>query len=269
VHESAHESLSRWKTKGGGELSRSTNDRNTMPILPLDHPEPFAATLGVMLYPAMDKADPPKARAFAAQWLGEPLRRLREAGHLLTYDALERIAIDAGQPLIDLNERWQGGLATGDLFKTLYTLAKNDPALASWENAVKIYEVSARRVGSKGSRTTLLRERDIFLSVAHLWGAWSIREGRFAHPEVGYDGYADFQSFLTEAEILRDFGQNWRPTRSKSKTPLPPDVWRVPEGWKPPTRSPGWPQTAAIPDIALPDALLALLKPAGRPRTRG
>jgi hypothetical protein len=222
-----------------------------------------------MLYPAMDNADPPKACAFAAQWLGEPLRRLREGGHRPTYDALERIAIDAGQPLIDLNERWQGGLATGDLFKTLYTLAKNDPALASWENAVKIYEVSARRVGSKGSRTTLLRERDIFLSVAHLWGAWSIREGRFAHPEVGYDGYADFQSFLTEAEILRDFGQNWRPTRSKSKTPLPPDVWRVPEGWKPPTRSPGWPQTAAIPDIALPDALLALLKPAGRPRTRG
>ena len=82
-----------------------------MPILPLDHPEPFAATLGVMLYPAMDKADPAKARAFAAQWLGEPLRRLREAGHLLTYDALERIAIDAGQPLIDLDEAMRDQLA--------------------------------------------------------------------------------------------------------------------------------------------------------------
>jgi hypothetical protein len=35
-----------------------------MPILPLDHPEPFAATLGVMLYP--DEADTPKARAYAA-----------------------------------------------------------------------------------------------------------------------------------------------------------------------------------------------------------
>lgn len=35
-----------------------------MPILPLDHPEQFAATLGVMLYPATDETDPPKARAF-------------------------------------------------------------------------------------------------------------------------------------------------------------------------------------------------------------
>jgi len=25
-----------------------------MPILPLDYPEPFAATLGVMLYPSME-----------------------------------------------------------------------------------------------------------------------------------------------------------------------------------------------------------------------
>jgi hypothetical protein len=40
-----------------------------MPILPLDYPVPFAATLGVMLYPAMDEVDPPKARAFAAQYL--------------------------------------------------------------------------------------------------------------------------------------------------------------------------------------------------------
>jgi hypothetical protein len=40
-----------------------------MPLLPLDYPVPFAATLGVMLYPAMDEVDPPKARAFAAQYL--------------------------------------------------------------------------------------------------------------------------------------------------------------------------------------------------------
>jgi hypothetical protein len=30
-----------------------------MPILPLDHPDPFAATLGVMLYPGADD-DPPR-----------------------------------------------------------------------------------------------------------------------------------------------------------------------------------------------------------------
>lgn len=240
-----------------------------MPILPLDHPEPFSATLGTMLYPAMGETDPPKARAFAAQWLGEPLRRFHESDHRLTYDALMRIMVDAGHPLLDLNERWEGGLATGDLFKTLYLLAKNNAALASWENAVKIYEVSAKRVGSKGSRTILLQARDRFQSVAHLWGAWSIREGQFVqHPEVGYDGYADFQSFLTEAEILRDFGQRWLPQRARSRPPLPPDVWRVPDGWKPPLRQPGWPKTGMVPDLTLPEALLASLRPTGRPRKR-
>ena len=34
-----------------------------MPILPLNHPEPFAAVLGVLLYPATDESDTLKARA--------------------------------------------------------------------------------------------------------------------------------------------------------------------------------------------------------------
>ena len=129
---------------------------------------------------------------------------------------------DGGALLSDLDDRWRGGLAVGDLFKALFILAKNKPALASWENAIRVYEISAKRAGSSGSRTELYQERSRFLSVAHLWGAWSIRKGNFGERlEVGYDGWADFQCFLTEAEILRDFGQNWRPSRAKSKPPLP------------------------------------------------
>jgi hypothetical protein len=113
-----------------------------MPILPLDHPEPFAATLGVMLYPGTDEDDRRKARAFAAHWLAEPFRRFDEAGHKLSYDELARVFMDAGVPLTDLGSRWKGGLAAGDLFKTLFILAKDYPALASWEHAIKIYETS-------------------------------------------------------------------------------------------------------------------------------
>jgi hypothetical protein len=242
-----------------------------MPILPLNHKEPFAATLGVMLYPATDESDPPKARAYAAQFLlAGPIRRYRDAGNPLSRDAFEQIAVDAGHPVTDFDERWEGGLATGDLFKTLFALAKNNAALASWENAVKIYEVSAKRVGAKGSRTDLFQQKRRFLSVAHLWGAWSIREGQFIQrPEVGYDGFAEFQSFLTEAEILRDFGQNWLAPRENSRPPLPPDVWRVPDGWKPGARRPGWPETGMIPDLTLPHDLLTSLRPAGRPRKHG
>ena len=66
-----------------------------MPILPLDYSEPFAATLGVMLYPATVEADSRKARAFAAQFLAEPIRRLYD-GHI----GIVPIAADA--------RLWQG-----------------------------------------------------------------------------------------------------------------------------------------------------------------
>jgi hypothetical protein len=241
-----------------------------MPILPLDYPEPFAATLGIMLYPGMHENDRRQAQAFAAQWIAEPLRRFHEAGHELSYRALARIAEDSGALLTDLEDRWWGGIAVGELFKTLYILAKNAPKLASWEHAIKIYQVSATRAGARGSRTDLWRQIGRFRSVAHLWGAWSIREGKFCiRPEAGYDGWADFQSFLAEAEILRDFGQRWRPRRAKSSPPLPANMWCVPSGWEPLPRQAGWPNTGMLPDLKLPDDLMAKLKPPGRPRKAG
>ena len=57
-----------------------------MPDLPLDRPEAFMATLGVMLYPATDVDDPRKARALAAQWLSKPLLDYQAAGHRLSYE---------------------------------------------------------------------------------------------------------------------------------------------------------------------------------------
>jgi hypothetical protein len=240
-----------------------------MPILPLDHPEPFAATLGVMLYPGVDNGDPGRARAFAAQWLAVPLRHFHDAGHRLSYDILAELIQDAGAQLSDLKDRWRGGHETGDLFKALFCLAKNHPPLASWENAIGIYLRGSVRTKRRGSRSALLKELSRFRNVAHLWGAWSIRDFRdFAGaPERDYDGADDFQCFLVEAEILRDFGQTWRSFRKNSAPPLPSDAWSVPMDWTPPVRGPNWPNTGMIPDIALPAELIADLKPAGRPGT--
>ena len=67
-----------------------------MPNLPLDHPEPFAAILGVMLYPGAGEGDRRRARAFAAQYLAEPIRQYQKAGGILPYDTLMRIVTDAG-----------------------------------------------------------------------------------------------------------------------------------------------------------------------------
>jgi hypothetical protein len=175
------------------------------------------------------------------------------------YDALARIAADPGQPLTDLEARRWGGSATGETFKTLFALANTDPSLASWSNAITIAEKTAGR-RSSGARTSLYEARRRFWSVAHLWGAWSIREGRFVHyPKVGYDGVADFKSFLAEAEILRRWGQAWQPLRRNSEPALPQYVWRVPEEWEPLARQPGWPKTGMIPHLTISEELLAEL----------
>ena len=221
-----------------------------MPILPLDHPKPFAATLGVMLYPETTNDDPYKSRTFAARWLAKPIERAHKAGHVIAPDTLLRIAIDGGWSLSDLDDRHWAATATGELFKTLWALYNTDRSLASWNNVIEIAETLARGKQAKGSRTDYWRARSRFRSVAHLWGAFSIRNACFgARPEVGYDGYDDFQSFLTEAEILRDWGQNWLPQRARSSPFLSADVWRVPETWTPPVRKPGWPKTGKIPIV--------------------
>jgi hypothetical protein len=228
-----------------------------MPVLPLDYPEPFAATLGVMLYPGMNEADPPKARAFAAQVLAEPIRRFHEAGGILSYDALARITVDAGQRLTDLDERWWGGSATGEVFWILFLLANLHSELASWNNAIKYAELVAAGRKERGSRTDLWQARRRFLTVAHLWGAWSIRERRIVDA-------ADFQSFLTQAEDLRSWGQMWRSPRAKSEPLLQQDCWRAPDDWEAPKPWPDWPEAK----YALDPKLVAALNPPGRPRKR-
>ncbi len=150
-----------------------------MPILPLNDLEPFAATLGVMLCPGTDEHDHGKARVFAARWIAGSLSHYNLAGHRLPYEALLRIAIDAGEQLNDLDDRWCDGTATGELFKVMWALFNIDPKLASWNNAIKIARLFARRSKARGSTTFQWAARSRYLSVAHLWGAWCIREGQF------------------------------------------------------------------------------------------
>jgi hypothetical protein len=140
-----------------------------LPILPLDHPEPSFATLGVMLYPATDESDPPKAQAYVAQVLARAFSRFREAGGTPPYDVLGPILMDAGEPLSDLQERWWGGRATGELFKTLFALFNTDPRLASWKNAIQIVDSTTKSSKVKGARTNLLQARDRFLSERFDW----------------------------------------------------------------------------------------------------
>jgi hypothetical protein len=234
-----------------------------MPILPLDHPEPLAATLGVMLYPGEDEADQKRARAYAAQFLAKPVERFREAGGTLTAEVLARLHADCGVPLDDVKARWRDGTATGQLFEIYFKLAQTHPKLASWENAVRLVRANAVKHDVSASRSLLHQARSRYRSVMHLWGAWCMR-GRAirSDPDAGYDGWNDFQFFLTEAEILLEWGRTWWPERANAEPPLSGEAWRVPEGWKPPET--GWPRTKVA--LAIPDELLVHLRKSGRPR---
>ena len=65
-----------------------------MPTLPLDHPEPLAATLGVMLYPGTEELEQNAPRA--SQYLAEPLGQFYESGYSLAdEDSLARKARDS------------------------------------------------------------------------------------------------------------------------------------------------------------------------------
>src|ERR1700674_160136 len=169
-----------------------------MPVLPVDHPEPFAAVLGTMLYP--NEGEAAQRRAFAAHYLAEPIRRFEAAGGALAYNDLSRIVKDGGARLDDLDQRWWGGTGMGELFKNLFALANHNPEQASWEYSSRIVEKYATTAKVSGSRTSIMAAKRRFLSVAHLWAptvyaAESFRE----RVEVHYHYADDFESFLTEA----------------------------------------------------------------------
>jgi hypothetical protein len=178
----------------------------------------------------------------------------------LAYEDLARIASDSGERLDDLEDRLWNGTAVGEIFKVFFALYCTAPSLASWEKATQLAERTAARHRVPGSRSSFYAARHRFKSVAHLWAAWSIRGRAFqSNLEVGYEGWHDFQFFLAESEILREWGQSWQIKRAKSKPPLPTEVWHVPDSWVPPKKSSGWPQAGAIPVIKVEEELLSCL----------
>lgn len=235
-----------------------------MPYLPFDHPEPFAATLGVMLYPGADERE--KAEAFAAHYLAGPLKEALSKDVAVDPQVFVQVATSGGVVLDDLDKRWGEGRVMGEVFKIVIALYGTDPNLTSWNNAYSLVTDHAGRHQTRAGLTQLKDIKTRFVSVAHLWAAWQIRGGKFkAHTEVGYDLFADFQSFIEEAEALRKWGQTWTPTRHKAVPILPDDVWQAPKNWQPIARHPGWPDTGRVPRLTLSEEQIIGLKPAGRP----
>jgi hypothetical protein len=201
------------------------------------------------------------------QHLAEPIRRFEAMGGRLAYSDLSRIVKDAGGRLDNLDQRWRDGSLLGEVFKVFFALANHQPEWASWAHAARIVERGAAAARVPAARTSIMGAKQRLLSVAHLWGAYSIRGRKWqAKLEVNYTYTDDVLNFLAEAEILRNWGQGWKANAAKAKPPLPAEVWEMPATWVPPFRKPGWPATGMIPDIELSPEMLSPPGARGRPR---
>ena len=121
-----------------------------MRVLPLDTPEPFAATLGVMLYPGEDEKSRRKARAYAAQYLSAASSQKQFS---ISTDAAQWIAQHAGQTIDRLENRWRKAQAMGELTKVYLGLIHSAPERASWNSAKTIVSNDAREEEVRASDT--------------------------------------------------------------------------------------------------------------------
>lgn len=235
-----------------------------MPPLPLDQPDPFAATLGVMLYPGLDTKSRAKAAAFTSQFLARPLRDFLDAGGSLDHEHLVALATSSGERLDDLDKRWWGGLTAGEVVRIKFILTQHHPQFASWENAVRVVEQSAAKQKKVGSRATIQAARKEFRLVSHLWAAWCTRDGDLCSAKTAQEGFVAFNALLAKSEVFREWGLGWRPDRKKERPSpplLPEDSWRVPDDWLAAEGAKGYDRFRRLPDWRLFDEQLAELKP--------
>ncbi|WP_281020123.1 hypothetical protein [Minwuia sp. IMCC3060] len=234
--------------------------------LPLDHPEPFAATMGTMLYPGTGESERRKAATFTSGYLAQPLEEYYRRGGRLSEDQLRRIITSGGALIDDLQDRWWAGQATGEITKVLIALHNSDPALASWKSATSIVEQETGSARGTG-RSALMNYRRQFGSVSHLWAAWQLRGGRFAADELSGNSLAvDFQRFICEAERIRLWGQGFVPERAMAEPVFGPNMWAAPADWLAPLPYEQWPGEGWLPPIEAMAGQLQGLRPPGRPR---
>lgn len=240
-----------------------------MPTLPLNHADPFAATLATMHYPA---AAEQSQRQTLIDCLMPAIAVHRQSSRAIDYDHLMgRATSIAGGDLPDLNERVFEVTAVGQVVKTLFVLSWNHGRAASWANA---YATASRHAGPIVKRlasTAYLKVQcGRFKSVAHLCAALCMRDSKFEpKPLVGYGLVEDFHSFLAEAEWVRGWGLHWnRPMPAASPPFAGVDMWQPPVFWYPLPRKTDWPRSGGVADLVLDPTLTGRLKVPGPPRKR-
>ncbi len=78
--------------------------------------------------------------------------------------------------------------------------------------------------------------------------------------QIGYTAWKDFEAFIAEAEIYREWGEDhYAPPKRKKAMPLldPALTWKPPPDWVLTwRRSPGWPPPPRVPRFSLAEWMM-------------
>lgn len=238
-----------------------------MPVLPLDHPEPFAAILGIMLYPGQGQEQRRNADTFTRYYLAEPLAEYERKGHRLSPEQKPVVRPTPSQPPKDWVTVWRRGQAAGEVCRLYMSLAAQHHPVASINSARKIYERETRE-HPKAIRKNNLRIacRD-FRPVMHLWAALPDLLERSCGAALSNRNFLlQFDRFLLDAHAILKSGQNWRQKRNKAEPLFGAGCWTFPKNWQPRARTIGWPGAVMVPARGLNSGQISDLKPSARPR---
>jgi hypothetical protein len=244
-----------------------------MTALPTFHDEPMASLRAVMIFPN----DLIKAANYAAWCLARGSEGRVADVHAIGIDRFHKIALGAAaHSRLEADQNAFSGGCVGVVVITLLALMTDNPALASWNRAVKVAAANASHARGRSqtpvSAAALRSRLAEFAPVLHLWGAWSARGSRWrADPSVGYSHYDDYQRLLCEGEAILETLRKWngQKNRNSQSKYLLADFFQVPPDWIPPRPQAGWPRTGAVPKLVLDYAKMPNLAPmlkAGRPR---
>lgn len=160
--------------------------------------------------------------------------------------------------------RWYEGTVAGAQVEMVWALAHHAPQQASRRKAVYLMEIQATKDKRPGTKSQFGDIWSQYQPVAHLWAAFNTRRHRFRRiDEVGYTAWKDFEAFITEAEIYREWGENhYAPPKQKKRTPLldPALTWKPPPNWVLTWHmSLGWPPPPTVPPFSLAEWMIEAL----------
>lgn len=217
-----------------------------MPYLPLNLPDPYGIVMSRMLFP--NEEDVEAAAMQAGNILQGGLKCAIRDGVAVSPKLLLRATAYAGQ-VENLEATWKEAFWAGDLTAYLHEMWIRDQKLASWEKAAELLTKHKAVAKKSGSRSAFMAAKSRFYPVLHLWGAYAIRGWHIGgDPAKNYTDFADFEAFLSEAEVLLEWLEGCIFVKGHS----PDRMWRIPEWWVPEPRMPRWPALRRICRLDLP-----------------